>query len=229
VVARTALTYTGSTFIADTRSALLSATLTRMTGGAAVAGRVLTLSLGSGASAQSCTGTTDAAGGASCTINPVAQPLGAGTAGAAFGGDTTFGASSTSVATLVFRYLDGQSFAVGDRSATIGATVTYFGVEWTKWNALSNTAKPTPLFRGLAAHLASDPAQPGSTWSASPADEASPPSSVPSYMAVLITSRVDRSGAQISGDVTRLAVIQTNPGYSRTETRATGRLVAFLP
>jgi hypothetical protein len=48
-------------------------------------------------------------------------------------------------------------------------------------------------------------------------------------MAVLITSRVDKSGARITGDVTRLAVIQTDPGYSPSTTRATGTLVAFLP
>jgi hypothetical protein len=227
--ARTTLTYTGTTFIPDTRSVVLSARLTRTVGGTPLAGRLLTLGLGAGAGAQSCTGNTNAAGSASCTINPVAQPLGPGTATASFAGEASFALSSASVPTLVFRYLNGQSFAVGDLSASIGATVTYYGGAWAVSNTLSNTAKPPPQFKGFVQQLASDPAQPGGTWSTPAPDQLVPPPSVPSYMAVLITSRVDRNRSQITGNVTRLAVIQTDPGYSPAASKATGRLVAFLP
>jgi hypothetical protein len=40
-----------------------------------IAGRTVTITLGTGASAQTCNGTTDATGKAACTISPVTQPL----------------------------------------------------------------------------------------------------------------------------------------------------------
>lgn len=70
------LSYTGATEVANGYPATLSGTLleTGMLGIKPIAGRTVTFKLGSGAKAQSCSGTTDAAGSASCTITNVQQP-----------------------------------------------------------------------------------------------------------------------------------------------------------
>jgi len=82
----TKLAYTGDSSLVNGSAAHLSATLTE-DGSAPLAGRSLTLGLGSGSSAQTCSASTDAAGSAACSIARVNQPLGAGLATASFAGD----------------------------------------------------------------------------------------------------------------------------------------------
>jgi hypothetical protein len=74
--APTTVTYTGSTSITSGNSPVLSATLT--TNGAPVPGQTVTFTVGSGSSAQKCSGTTNSAGNVSCSIcsfNQSASPL----------------------------------------------------------------------------------------------------------------------------------------------------------
>ena len=62
----TAITYTGASVAVIGASFTLSANLT--TDGNPLGGRAVLMTLGSGTTAQSCTGTTNASGNASCTI-----------------------------------------------------------------------------------------------------------------------------------------------------------------
>ncbi len=74
--ATTAVTYTGSTTITSGNSPVLSATLT--SNGAPLAGQTVTFTVGTGNSAQHCSGTTNSAGNVSCSIcsfNQSASPL----------------------------------------------------------------------------------------------------------------------------------------------------------
>ena len=74
--APTTVTYTGSTSITSGNSPVLSATLT--SNGAPLAGQTVTFTVGSGSSAQNCSGTTNSAGKVSCSIcsfNQSASPL----------------------------------------------------------------------------------------------------------------------------------------------------------
>ncbi|GIF96954.1 trypsin-like serine protease [Catellatospora citrea] len=72
----TALTVDGPGTVANDFPATLTGTL-REDGDGPISGRTVTFTLGSGAAAQSCTATTDAAGLATCTIANVAQPASA--------------------------------------------------------------------------------------------------------------------------------------------------------
>ena len=67
-----ALTYTGATTATNGSSATLSGVLTTDT--TPLAGRTVTFTLGSGTSAQSCSGTTNSSGAASCVIAKVNRP-----------------------------------------------------------------------------------------------------------------------------------------------------------
>ncbi len=149
----TALTYTGPVLFANGSSATLSGNLRedgvtpifKQPGGAGTP-RTLGFTLGSGTSAQSCSGMTDATGTASCTIT-VNQPLGPTTVRADFASDGFYRSATDSRAALVFAFLggfpgNGTSFVIGDRNAVVGNSVTFWGAQWAKDNSLSGGAAP---------------------------------------------------------------------------------------
>jgi len=52
---------------------------------------------------------------------------------------------------------------------------------------------------------------------------------VPSYVAVLVTSSVSQSGSVVSGTVSEIVVVSTNPGYLNDPgIRGSGRWWRFL-
>ena len=85
-------------------AAVLSATLSDAGTGTLtpIANRTVTLTLGSGAGAQSCTAVTESNGSASCTIGAVNQSLGGGNVSARFDGDVSYLASSTNASIWIF-------------------------------------------------------------------------------------------------------------------------------
>jgi kumamolisin len=91
----TTLTYTGATAFTDGSAANPSATFTQTSGGAAVSGVSLLFTLGSGSSAQTCSGTTSSSGTATCSIASVSQASGASTISASFAGNASDLASTT--------------------------------------------------------------------------------------------------------------------------------------
>jgi hypothetical protein len=97
--APTTVTYTGSTSITSGNSPVLSATLT--SNGAPVAGQTVTFTVGSGNSAQKCSGTTNSTGKVSCNIcmfNQSASPL---PITVSYGGNSYYSTSSTSASVTV--------------------------------------------------------------------------------------------------------------------------------
>jgi hypothetical protein len=97
------LSYTGDTIIANGGTAHLSGVLLE-DNVTPIAGRTITFTLGKRGSLQTCTGITDTAGKAACTISPVKQPLGPGTVSAAFAGDEFYGASSANTNAIISNY-----------------------------------------------------------------------------------------------------------------------------
>lgn len=122
----TAMSYTGDTVVANGTPAHLSGVLTE-DGVTPIAGRPVTFTLGSGAGAQTCTGTTAANGTAACTITSVNQPLtSAATVGitATFAGDAFYKPASAS-ATARLQFLTGRAYGL---SATINLPLLSLGV-----------------------------------------------------------------------------------------------------
>ena len=83
----TTLTYTGANSTTNGQPVVVSGVLT--TGNTPLADQPVTLTLGSGGSAQTCPATTTATGAASCTIASVNQPVGPNPVSATFPGRTT--------------------------------------------------------------------------------------------------------------------------------------------
>ena len=96
----TKVAYTGATTLRNGESAELAATLTA-DGVRPLSGRALTLGIGSGSTAQTCTATTNEAGSAACSIAIPHQPVGGGVAGATFAGDDRYRAAGDQAATQV--------------------------------------------------------------------------------------------------------------------------------
>jgi hypothetical protein len=222
---QTVTQFVGPLVIADALPVTLNGRLLE-DGTTPIAGRTLTLNVGN----QSCTGTTNASGDAYCLIPTVSSPLGPVTVGADFAGDAYYLASSETKPAIVFAFPATGVFVLGDATvATAGQAtpLTYWGAQWSKGNALSGGAASS-AFKGFASKPIPMPPACGGAWSTEPGNSSTPVASVPAYMGVAVASRVGRTGSQISGDVTRIVVIRTAPGYAPDPAHAgTGTLVAL--
>jgi hypothetical protein len=221
----TTLKFTASspTMLANGQSATFSATL-KEDGTTPISGRSVMITLGNGGGAQSCTGTSNSSGTASCTI-VVNEPLGPNTVAANFSGDAFYRPSSDKEAVVVFAFLGSGSFVIGDLNAAMGSSVTFWGAQWAKSNSLSGGPAPN-AFKGFAD---SAPQTCGGSWTSDPGNSSKPPDNVPSYMAVIASSSISKSGPTISGNVPRIVIVQTNPGYGPAPGHTgTGTVVAVF-
>lgn len=225
----TTTTYTGPTVIlAGGSGVTLSGQLTE-DGTTPIAGRTLTLGLGS----QTCNaGPTDAQGNAHCTLT-FTGALGTQPVTASFAGDAYYLPSSdTGKSVTVFAFPSRGAFTLGDvTAATAGSsTVTWWGDSWYLLNSLSGGTAPSS-FKGFAGTVSlptsTPPASCGGNWKTLPGNSPPPTSGVPSYMGVLVTGTVTKSGNVISGNTVHIVVVKTNPGYSpNPANHGTGTIVA---
>ena len=220
----TTTTYTGPIVIANGVPTTFSAVL-KEDGTVPIAGRTLTITLGTGVTAQTCLTTpTDATGSGSCPITPN-QPLGPGTVTAAFAGDAFYLPSSDTKATILFSFLARGAFVIGDGNLDLAAVDTYWGAQWAHLNTLSGGAAPD-AFKGFASDTSEPPAC-GVGWTARPGNAGDPPAAVPAFMGVVVSTTITKKGSTTSGDTLEIVVIKTDPGYEGNPGHAgTGTLVA---
>jgi hypothetical protein len=211
----TTTTYTGPLVVAQGFPVTLSAQL--LEDGAVApspSGQTLTLSIGG----QSCTGTTDSSGIAQCTTAPVTAPLGTSVPlGASFSGDKYYLASADNSQTaIVFAFPAHGAFVLGNLSvAAAGPTtsLTWWSSDWSLLNSLSGGTAPV-AFKGFAGGGLSAPPACGDTWTTAGGNSPPPVGSIPSYMGVLVSNSVTKSGSAISGKTKKIVVIKTDAGYS---------------
>ena len=107
-------------------------------------------------------------------------------------------------------------FVIGDGGAHgIGASVTFWGPQWWKANVMSNGASEgVASFKGYA-----DPSSEGcgGVWISRPGVSSNPPAALPDGVLVIVTSRVEKTGSSISGDVKEILMVSPssygpNPG-----------------
>jgi M6 family metalloprotease-like protein len=204
----TTTTYTGPLVIAAGQPVTLRGQLVEESGPVPVAGRSVTLALGS----QSCAGTTDATGAASCVISNVATALGPQPLSASFAGDAYYEPSSDSTKqAIVFAFPSRGVFTVADRS--VSSPVTWWGSDWSTRNLPSGGPAPA-AFKGFAGSPATTPPSCGAGWTTTPGNSPPPVADVPSYMGVAVTSSVTSDGSQIAGNTVRIVVVRTDAGYA---------------
>ena len=128
---------------------------------------------------------------------------------------------------IVYANSSGGSFVIGDGNAAVGQRVTFWGAQWSKLNTLSGGSAPAS-FKGFENMPATLPPC-GGTWSTDPGNSSNPPSSIPSYMGVIVSSSVTKKGSAISGNVRKLVVVKTDSGYGPNPGHAgTGTVVAVI-
>jgi hypothetical protein len=126
-----------------------------------------------------------------------------------------------------FTFTSGGNFVIGDQNASVGNAVTFWGAQWAKNNSLSGGSGPNS-FKGFANTPATAPTC-GATWSSDPGNSSGPPSTVPGYTAVIVSSNITKSGSTISGNIVEIVIVKTNPGYGPDPGHAgTGTVVGVL-
>jgi uncharacterized repeat protein (TIGR01451 family) len=134
------------------------------------------------------------------------------------------GPGNTATATLTVTAMSAQ-FVIGDRNAILGDTVTFWGAQWAKDNTLSGGPAPNS-FKGFTDTV---PASCGGSWTSRPGNSSQPPDTVPLFMTVIASSTITKSGATITGDIPKIVVVRTNPGYGPSPGHAgTGTVVAVV-
>ena len=216
--------YTGPLVIANGLPVTLNGKLLE-DGVTPISGRTLTLSVGG----QTCTGTTNGTGDASCSIPTVSAPFGSVTVKADFAGDAFYLPSSESKTAIVFAFPARGDFVLGDATAAAAGpttTVTFWGAQWASLNALS-VGVVEPSFKGFAGTPSSAPPACGGTWLTRPGNSSVPVATVPSYMGVAVATTVTKSGSTVSGNIVHIVVVKTNPGYGPDPSNpGTGTIVA---
>lgn len=201
---------------------------------AAPSGQTISFALGS----ESCSDATDANGIAECSVNvPSSLALGPQPVTASFAGDAYYEPSSHSKDAIVFAFPSTGVFALGDStvaSATPTSTVTWWSDAWWTLNSLSGgTAHDS--FKGFSALTQLPTTNPanrcGTSFSTPPGNSATPPTTVPSYMGVIVASSADKNKKGIHGQWAKIVVVKTDTGYSTNPGFAgTGTIVAtFCP
>lgn len=134
----------------------------------------------------------------------------------------------TSCTTLGFSFAPGGgAFVIGNQNSATGTSVTFWGAQWAKDNSLSGGPAPRS-FKGFA----KSPTTPtcGATFTADPGNSSPPPAGpLPTFMAVIVTSKATQSGSTTSGTIVHIVIVKTNPGYSTDPGHAgTGTVVAVV-
>ena len=180
---------------------------------------------------QSCTGTTDTDGRVSCPISGLAEPLGPQPLLASFAGDTDHLGSADTREATIFAFPARGAFTLGDltvAAATPATTVTWWGHDWWRLNDLSGGTAPAS-HKGFARETSTVPPRCGGSWTRRPGAGSDPPTSVPSYMGVLVSSKIVGGSSGIAGNIGHIAVVKTNPGYQADpEHPGTGTIVATI-
>ncbi len=133
--------------------------------------------------------------------------------------------ASTSCSVVVFATPISGNFVIGDKNASVGTQVTFWGAQWAKLNTLSGGAAPA-AFKGF--EDTPPTAACGTTWSTDPGNSTPPPAGpLPTFMAVIVSSSISKSGSTISGNTVHIVVVRTNSGYQPNPGHAgTGTVVA---
>lgn len=173
------------------------------------------------------TATVDGSGVAVFTTTALA--VGPHSISASYSGSSNyFPSAANAVSQLIYGYpTGGGTFVIGNNNAVLGNNVNFWGAQWEKNNSMTGGSS-NASFKGFA--VAPNPPTVGAIFTSAPGNSAPPPSAVPEYIGIIVTSKVTKSGSNITGTIVQLVVVKVNPGYQGNPGNAgTGTIVAILP
>jgi hypothetical protein len=102
-------------------------------------------------------------------------------------------------------------FSIGDTQPhSVGSPVYFWGSQWWKNNGLSlGAASGTSAFKGFSPGSATC----GFDWVSPGGASSSPPATIGSVIAVIVTNRVNKVGNDLTGPVRQILYVQVDPGY----------------
>ncbi len=107
-----------------------------------------------------------------------------------------------------------QSRGGAGTTYTNGATVNFWGSQLWKTNQFSGVNNAPASMKGYIHNAPTlNPLGCGSTWTSDPGDSSHPPSTIPEYMVVVVSSWINQSGSTESGNIEHLVVVSVAPGY----------------
>ncbi len=208
----TSIAYTGPSIAVSGMPFTMSANLT--TDGNPLGGRSVLMTLGSGSTAQSCTGTTSASGTATCTIADVNQTAGTVPITVIFGGDAYYRPASAAGNETTAAAPSSGGFVVGDVTAgspTLGTNVNFWGSQFWKNNSFSGVVNAPASMKGYISNAPGFAC--GVNWTSNPGNSSNPPSTIPVNMLVVVSSTIQQSGSTEYGNIKHLVVVSVTPGY----------------
>jgi hypothetical protein len=119
------------------------------------------------------------------------------------------------------------SFVIGDLDAIIGQPVYFWGSEWVTQNHLSQGSVPS-AFRGFANSIGGTVPNCGDHWRSDPGNSSGPPNTVPSFITVIASNSIGKSGPIISGNDRKIVVVRTDPGYGPSPSQAGTGIVTSI-
>ncbi|MDR3664248.1 MAG: hypothetical protein P4L86_28355, partial [Mycobacterium sp.] len=234
----TSIAYTGPSIAVSGMSFTMSANLTGgalsgQTDNIPLDGKAVLMTLGSGSTAQSCTGTTNSAGTASCPIPIVNQVAGTVPISVAFAGDAYYKpAMASGTETTAAPPSGGGGFVVGDVSAGLptpinGTTVNFWGAQLWKTNQFTGVNNAPASMKGYIDNAPNYAC--GAAWTSDPGNSSHPPATIPVNMVVVVASAINKSGSTESGNIKHLVVVSVSPGYGPAPGHdAWGKIIATI-
>jgi RHS repeat-associated protein/uncharacterized repeat protein (TIGR01451 family) len=216
----TLLRYTGNSLLGSTGPQGISALLTDSLGKTPIANRTVTFSVGT----TQATATTDTNGIASTTITfPANQAVGPGQLTISFGGDADYKSSSRVVPIEIYLTTSFVIWGGNSGGLKVGTDVNFWGAQWAK-QVTSGNFSANNSFKGFASPVSSiQQCQPNADtttltqgcWNGSPGNSGTPPSSLPSFIEVIVSTAITKQGSAIFGNTACGAVLKVdaNPGY----------------
>ena len=118
-------------------------------------------------------------------------------------------------------------FVIGDDEAHgINDVVNFWGAQWWKNNDMSGTTDPGyESFKGFASSADNFC---GGAWSTEPGNSSNPPATIPSDIAIIVTSKVLKNGSTLSGDIKEIVVVHQDGNYADNPGHAGGGAVTRI-
>jgi RHS repeat-associated protein len=214
-----ALVYTGQKALASGQALPVSAVLTDPQSHAPLAGKTVSFTLG----AVSVSAATDATGTATALLTlPATLPTGPGVLQVAFAGDATTLPEAAAVPVFVYQPASFVIWGGNTPGLALGQRVNFWGSQWAN-QVTGGDYQANPSFKGYAtpaatlvaiceptAHTSGSPLLDTSCWTSKPGNS-KPPSTLSTYIGVIVSTSIAKQGSSIYGNISALVVVQVDP------------------
>jgi hypothetical protein len=130
----------------------------------------------------------------------------------------------------LYIYLSSQFVIWGGNQANLSDAIKV-GQDYTFWGALWSSQVTAGNFQANASFKGYADTVSGSTWTSSPGNSSNPPATIGSYIGVIVSTQITKSGNQLTGNIVETVVLKVDnlagyapdPGHS-----ASGIVVAVV-